>query len=28
LVEELDRQVEAVSERIKSNILTELDLNQ
>jgi hypothetical protein len=27
-VEELDRQVEAVSERIKSNILTELDLHQ
>jgi hypothetical protein len=27
-VEELDRQVEAVSERIKSNILTELDLTQ
>jgi hypothetical protein len=28
LVEELDRQVEAMSERIKSNILTELDLTQ
>jgi hypothetical protein len=28
LVEELDRQVEAASERIKSNILTELDLPQ
>ena len=28
LVEELDRQVEAMSERIKSNILTELDLPQ
>ncbi|MDQ6735170.1 MAG: hypothetical protein M3Z35_13820 [Nitrospirota bacterium] len=27
-VEELDRQVEAAAERIKSNILTELDLNQ
>ena len=28
LVEELDRQVEAMSEQIKSNILTELDVTQ